>query len=207
MVQFFRARARLAEKVKTKEKLMANQNVPISANRKKTPLQRVYITLAILLLLVAGLAIIAATPLAKYTTQSAYSDSARVAHFSVSATSTQTDTDFTLDADNLTKTYAFTVTNADGDKLRNEVATNYDVVLTLPADILGLTPTLTNGTSSIEGVPSSDKKTYTFKDAGTFSSDEAKVDNLVLTFTLDPNNADNGSWGGITLDAVATQQD
>lgn len=185
---------------------MARNYAPKHKKPGMTRMQRIYATAAILLLLAVGSAIMAMAPLAKYVNTTSQSDSARVAAFAVSATQTSTTTEYALDASTTTADYTFTVANTASGK-QNEVLTGYDVKLTLPSAMTGVTPTLKNGAEAVSGTASADGKTYTFSNAGTLPAGTAQTDTLTLTFTLDTATAQSGTWENIALDVTATQID
>ena len=196
------------------------QNSPTP--QKKSPFQlsqkQLYILLAAVILSIVALCIFVLSLWAKYASEETGSDSARVAQFVVVAkdgTTTQEAKDLVLNTSTLEKTYPFSVSNQDPNtaSVINEVKTNYDVVITFPSEFnyanSGVTMTLQNG----DGTPvsatsvSDDNKTYTFSNMGTFEASQAKTDNLTLKFALTSDDAQAGTWEGISVVVKATQVD
>ena len=160
---------------------------------------------AIALVLMAGASLLIVAPSAKFLTVAGGTDSARVARFSVDATSAATTSSFLLDAGTMSVEFPFTVTND------SEVMVSYDVKLSLPADIEGITPTLNNGAGKTLAATSvsDDKKTYTFEKASTLAvgGDGVQTETLALVFSLDTSTAKTATYEGIKIDVVATQVD
>ena len=181
------------------------RNLKQYMNLKQLSLAKVYKVAAVLLLLALGSSMLATAPLAKYVTSASSSDSARVAKFSVSAASSgdsATSREYTLNSTTTTATYDFTVTS------NSEVATTYDIKVTVPSALQGVTPTLTVGdsTTAISATSiSSDNLTYTFKGVGTFAPGN-NSDTLHLTFTKG-DDATAATYENIKVEAVVTQVD
>lgn len=176
---------------------------PKKTKKPRLPLYRLYYAVVLLLVAVSGTSMWTTT-LAKYVTSSSGSDSARVARFEVSAVG-KDNTTIELDASNKkTESYTFTVSNNIGDKV-NETATGYDVVVTFPKKLTGVTLTLKNGGKRIDA-ETTDSTTYTFKGVGEFAAAEKKTDNLTLTFTI-KDDAEDGKWEGIKIEVRAAQKD
>lgn len=177
---------------------------PKKTKKPRLPLYRLYYAVVLLLVAVSGTSMWTTTTLAKYVTSSSGSDSARVARFEVSAVG-KDNTTIELDASNKkTESYTFTVSNNIGDKV-NETATGYDVVVTFPKKLTGVTLTLKNGGKRIDA-ETTDSTTYTFKGVGEFAAAEKKTDNLTLTFTI-KDDAEDGKWEGIKIEVRAAQKD
>lgn len=141
---------------------------------------------------------------AKYTTGASWSDGARVARFAVSAQGAE-QTAITLDASGEeTGSYAFTVSNQTANGV-NETATDYDVVVTFPCELKGVTLTLRNRETTVNAA-TTDNVTYTFDDVGTFPAGTAQTDQLTLTFTM-AEGAESGSWENIKIEVHAAQLD
>ena len=174
-------------------------------NTRNKPARR-HLPLAVYLafLLVAALAFTGAS-FASYKTLATGSDSARVARFVVTAAKSEGQReDLTLDSTDPSAAYTFTVSNNEGDKV-NETATSYDVVVTFPKELTGVTLTLKNGNKDITGTKT-DNVTYTFKDVGTFAAGTKQNDTLTLTFTANADAA-SGSWSTINITVNAEQVD
>ena len=172
--------------------------------RNKPARRRLPLAVYLAFLLIAALAFTGAS-FASYKTEAASSDSARVARFVVTAKpETNQSENLTLDSTNTSAEYKFTVSNNDGDKV-NETATSYDVVVTFPQELTGVTLTLKNGNKDITGT-TTDNVTYTFKDVGTFAAGTKQNDTLTLTFTAGTDAA-SGSWSNIKITVNAVQVD
>lgn len=172
--------------------------------RNKPTRRRLPLAVYLAFLLVAALAFTGAS-FASYKAEAASSDSARVARFAVAAAKDASQREsLTLDSSNTSAAYTFTVSNNDGGKV-NETATSYDVVVTFPQELTGVTLTLKNGNKDITGT-TTDNVTYTFKDVGTFAAGTKQNDTLTLTFTADTNTASD-SWSNIKITVNAEQVD
>ena len=172
--------------------------------RNKPARRRLPLAVYLAFLLIAALAFTGAS-FASYKTQATSSDSARVARFVVTAAKDASQKeDLTLDSLNPSAAYTFTVSNNEGDKV-NETATSYDVVVTFPKELTGVTLTLKNGNKDITGTKT-DNVTYTFKDVGTFAAGTKQNDTLTLTFTANADAA-SGSWSTINITVNAEQVD
>ena len=170
---------------------------------KELSLKRVYQAAALLLFLAVGSSMLATAPFAKYVTKGGdSSDTATVAAFSVDAAQVTDDPTYNLDSTTTTGDYKFTVTS------NSEVAATYNIVVTLPEEMDGVTMSLANATTgaTVAGTPSADGLTYTFENAGTFAAASALTHELTLTFTADAG-ATSGTYSGIKLEAVITQVD
>ena len=183
------------------------RNLKQYMNLKQLSLAKVYKVAAVLLLLALGSSMLATAPLAKYVTSASSSDSARVAKFSVSAASTgdsATSREYTLNSTTTTATYDFTVTSD------SEVATTYDVKVTVPSALDGVTPTLTknseDATSARSAAWDATTKTYTFTAVGTMAAGTSNTDTLHLTFTK-ADTATAATYENIKVEAVVTQVD
>ena len=174
-------------------------------NTRNKPARR-HLPLAVYLafLLVAALAFTGAS-FASYKTVATGSDSARVARFVVTAIpETNQSENLTLDSSTPIAEYKFTVSNNESGKV-NETATSYDVVVTFPQELTGVTLTLKNGNKDITGT-TTDNVTYTFKDVGTFAAGTKQNNTLTLTFTANADAA-SGSWRNIKITVNAEQVD
>ena len=171
----------------------------------KLDTNKLYRVVAVLLVLAVGLSMLATSPYAKYATSASSTDSARVAKFSVTAAkaSTQTSEELSLSTDSTTATYAFTVTN------ESEVVISYDVKLTVPSAMTGVTPKLVKADNTEVTGTTSDNKTYTFSNAGTLAANAGSTNaaNHTIKFALDTSTAETATYTGIKLDVVATQVD
>ena len=173
---------------------------------KRDPLQRLYLAVALLLVVLVGTSMWTSTTLARYITATSGSDSARVAGFVVEAAAEEDQSEsLTLDSTNKTASYAFTVSNANSDRV-NEVTTAYDVTVTFPSALSGTALTLKNGEKSINGT-TTDNTTYVFKDVGEFEPGEGSTDSLSLNFALNDGADTDGKWENIKIVVNATQQD
>lgn len=173
---------------------------------KRDPLQRLYLAVALLLVMLVGTSMWTTTTLARYITATSGSDSARVAGFVVEAAAKEDQAEsLTLDSTNKTASYAFTVSNANSDRV-NEVATAYDVTVTFPGALSGTTLTLKNGEHSIEAT-TTDNITYVFKNAGEFEPGVGSTDTLSLNFALNDGADTDGKWENIQIVVNAAQQD
>ena len=169
--------------------------------------KRVYQACALLLFLAVGSSMLATSPMAKYVTQAnSGEESARVAKFSVSAASSDASAsrDYTLNSTTTAATYDFTVTSD------SEVATTYDVKVTVPSELVGVTPTLTknseDATSARSATWDATAKTYTFTAVGTMTAGTSNTDTLHLTFTK-ADGATAATYENIKVEAVVTQVD
>ena len=183
---------------------MSRYHSPKHLKKRKFPRLPLCLAAAVLLLTAAGVSLWSTAPLAKYAVSTSGSDSARVARFYVSAKSTTADENLQLNANASTADYTFTVTNYDG-KTVNEVTTAYDVVVTFPSKLSGVTLTLKNGTTPVPGT-AENNTVFTFANAGIFPAGTSKTDTLTLTFKLS-SGAQNNSWKNIEITANAVQQD
>lgn len=173
-------------------------------NTRNKPARRLPLAVYLAFLLVAALAFTGAS-FASYKTQATSSDSARVARFVITAMpETNQSKNLTLDSTKPSAAYTFTVSNNEGSKV-NETATSYDVVVTFPKKLTGVTLTLKNGNNDITGT-TTDNVTYTFKDVGTFAAGTKQNDTLALTFTANADAA-SGSWSNIKITVNAEQVD
>ena len=172
--------------------------------RNKPARRRLPLAVYLMFLLVAALAFTGASA-ASYKTEASGSDSARVARFVVAAAKDASQKeDLTLDSTNPSAEYKFTVSNKDASGV-NETATSYDVVVTFPKKLTGVTLTLKNGNKDITGT-TTDNVTYTFKDVGTFAAGTPQEHNLTLTFAANADAA-SGSWSNINITVNARQVD
>lgn len=181
---------------------------PKKTKKPRLPLYRLYYAVVLLLVAVSGTSMWTTTTLAKYVTSSSGSDSACVARFAVSAAQIAgQNTEIALDAGGTTTAdYKFTVSNKT-DKGVNETATGYDVVVTFPKKLTGVTLTLKNdNNNTISATLSNEDKTYTFKGVGEFAAAEEKTHTLTLTFTVEAG-AEDGEWEGIEIEVRAAQKD
>lgn len=175
--------------------------------RNKPARRRLPLAVYLAFLLVAALAFTGAS-FASYKTQATSSDSARVARFVVTAApETNQSENLTLDSSNTSAGYKFTVSNNEDGKV-NETATEYDVVVTLPAALPnGVTMKLTRGTDTTAITNTQNGNVYTFSDDGMlFSAAVARPDTYTLTFTAD-SSAGSGTLEGINITVNAEQVD
>lgn len=177
---------------------------------------------AVLAVAAIGSCALVAAPLAKYATTSKVDEaSARVAKFAVTAVETDgaSSNEYTLSATNTTATLQFGVQNADvnakGERVVTEVPTTYDVILTLPEELQGVSATITrdervteSGEEAVGGEvqgKTTDNKTFTFSNVSTFPAGTVAADRLTLTFKLDPDKATSATYTGIKLEAKISQ--
>ena len=185
---------------------MKGHHSPKKTKKPRLPLYRLYYAVVLLLVAVSGTSMWTTTTLAKYVTSSSGSDSARVARFAVSAAqSAGQNTEIALDAGGTTTAnYTFTVSNKTDNGV-NETATGYDVVVTFPHKLTGVTLTLKNGETPINGT-TTDNMIYTFTNAGEFAAGKEETHTLTLTFTI-KDGAEDGKWEGIEIKVRAAQKD
>ena len=183
---------------------MSSQYSSRGKGKSASPMRKVYLTAAVLLLAVYVTSMLTAAPLAKYATNVTGSDTIQVAKFGVETTAGE-NTSLELNTTSTEATYTFSVSNAKDGTLINEVTTDYDVVVTLPQKIDNVDLTLKNGETSVEGTTSSDGKTYTFENAGRFEPATATTQTLTLTFTLDDEPTDTVTYSDIKIDVNAVQ--
>ena len=154
-------------------------------------------------LLVAVLAFTGAS-VAGYKTENSGDDSARVARFEVTAAPVNgQSTAFELDSTTKSGSYRFTV------KSGSETAVSYDVVVTVPDGQTmpsGVTVSLTNEGTTVNGQVDTTGRIYTFSNAGKFEAASTDAQSLTLTFTAG-DGASSGSVRDISVDVVATQID
>ena len=184
---------------------MRKAHTPKHAKKSKFSLHRLYPAAALLLLAAIGTSMWATGPLAKYITAASGSDGARVARFAVGAAPSagQSD-DLRLDIfGDTAAAYTFTVSNVGADGV-NETATAYDVTVTFPSALKGVTLTLKNGETAVIGTASADNKTFTFANVGVFPAATAQTDTLTLTFSM-AADAVNAVWDGIRIEVYAAQ--
>ena len=160
-------------------------------------------------LLVAVLAFTGAS-VAGYKTEATTANSAHVAQFNIEAAPVDVDQNaaFTLNAENNTGSYSFTVTNGSGGTV-TETAVSYDVVVKVPGGMPnGVTVSLTNaaGADVSRKTGETGSTEYTFPNAGIFEAANPAEQTLTLTFTAG-SGASSGSVSGISVDVVATQID
>ena len=180
---------------------------------------QMYTALGIVLVLAVFVCIFSYAPLAKFINSATGNDGARVARFEVNTTSTQTGDDLGLQLGYTTSTasYKFTVSNVDSsdNSILNEVETNYDVIITFPSAFADttITPTLTNNAKAGTQSPtaSTDKLTYTFTKAGTFTAASGATHTLELKFEI-PDTVLSGTltpaeWANVKVQVKATQVD
>lgn len=180
---------------------------PKKTKKPRLPLYRLYYAVVLLLVAVSGTSMWTTTTLAKYVTSSSGSDSARVARFAVSAAPSEGQpAKIELDASGeKTGSYTFTVSNKT-DKGVNETATGYDVVVTFPKKLTGVTLTLKNGETPIEST-TTDSTTYTFDNAGNFPAGTEQIHHLTLTFAIQDGAEGGGEWEKIKIEVRAAQKD
>ena len=184
---------------------MSRYHSPRHLKKRKFPRLSLCLAAAVLLLAAAGTSLWSAAPLARYAVSTSGSDSARVARFYVGAKSTTANENLQLNANAKTAAYTLTVTNYTGNTV-NEVTTAYDVVVTFPSRLSGVTLTLKNGTTTVPGTAAENNTVFTFANAGTFPAGTPRTDTLTLTFELS-SGAQNNSWKNIEITANAAQQD
>ena len=161
---------------------------------KGISLKRVYQACALLLFLAVASSMLATAPMAKYVTQATSADSARVAKFKVYTSPISETSSFTVNPTNTTAKYEFRVT------CDSEVASKYDVIVTLPSSLSGVTLKLDNAEASSV---STDGKTYTWTNARN-SEPGTIIHNHDLTFTR-TDGATPATYSGITIKAVVSQ--
>lgn len=187
---------------------MNKQHSPRRLKAERLPVNWLLMAAVVLLVAVIGSSLGTANLMAQYTTSTTGTDSARVARYVVNAAKASGQSDaLTLDYDNKRADYKFTVTNQNGQGI-NEVATAYDVVVTFPKRLEGVTLSLKNGNSAaMTPEASTDAKTYTFHSAGTFTAGTAATHNLTLTFTMPDDSTVDEAWQGIQIAVNAAQID
>ena len=159
---------------------------------KGISLKRVYQACALLLFLAVASSMLATAPMAKYVTQATSADSARVAKFKVYTAGDSAS--FTLNLANKTATYSFKVT------CDSEVASKYDIIITLPSALNGVTLKLDDAEATSV---SDDGKTYTFANTRE-STLGTLVHNHDLTFTR-TDSATPATYSNISIKAVVSQ--
>lgn len=186
---------------------MSRQYIPKYEKKIKLMPHRLYLAVALLLLAALGTSMWATAPLAEYITSVTDSDGARVAHFAVSATKVNEQSNaISLDKNGTaTASYIFTVSNQNASGV-NETATVYDVVVTFPSELSGVTLTLRNGTTAVSGTAAENNTVFTFANAGSFPAGTVQTDTLTLTFAM-TDDAMNCTWEGIGIVVNAAQQD
>lgn len=187
---------------------MNKQYSPRRLKAERLPVNWLFMAAVVLLVAVIGSSLGTANLMAQYTTSTTGTDGARVARYVVEAAKDSGQSDaLTLDHDNKSAVYKFTVTNQSGQNI-NEVATAYDVVVKFPKSLEGVTLSLKNGTSApMTPVASPDAKIYTFRSAGTFTAGTAATHNLSLTFTMPDDSTVDEAWKGIQIAVNAAQID
>lgn len=185
---------------------MNKQHSPRRLKAERLPVNWLLMAAVVLLVAVIGSSLGTANLMAQYTTSTTGTDSARVARYVVNTQATTSGTSLELSASRKTADYKFTVNNQDADGNTNEVATSYAVEVSFPEKPKGVTLSLKNGTTAVNGTASSDGKTYTFQNAGSFAAGTAKTDNLTLTFTM-ADDADSATLRGIKIMVNAAQID
>lgn len=186
---------------------MNKQHSPRRLKAERLPVNWLLMAAVVLLVAVIGSSLGTANLMAQYTTSTTGTDSARVARYVVEAAKDSGQSEaLTLDYDNKRADYKFTVTNKNGQGI-NEVATAYDVVVTFPKRLEGVTLSLKNGNVDVDGTASSDGKTYTFQNAGSFAAGAAATHNLTLTFTMPDDSTVDEAWQGIQIAVNAAQID
>lgn len=183
---------------------MSRHYTPKHITKKKNSLQQMYLAVAMSLVLAVGSFAWTSATLARYASTASSESSAAVAAFVVEAEGADSQS-LTLDPDNSTASYAFTVSNKN-DNAVGEVTTAYDVTVTFPSELYDVTLTLQNGTATINGT-TTDQKTYVFENVGTFQPGVDRTDALSLSFALDEDADTDGSWENITITVNAAQQD
>ena len=183
---------------------MSSQYSSRGKGKSASPMRKVYLTAAVLLLAVYVTSMLTAAPLAKYVSKATGKDVIEVAQFGVETTAGE-DTALSLVGINDEATYTFSVSNAKDGTLINEVTTDYDVVVTLPQKIDNVGLTLKNGETSVTGTPSEDGKTYTFANAGRLEPATATTQTLTLTFTLNSAPTTTVTYDNIKIDVNAVQ--
>ena len=178
---------------------------------------QMYTALGIVLVLAVFVCIFSYAPLAKFINSATGNDGARVARFEVNTVSTSTDLGLQVGYTTSTADYTFTVSNVDStdNSIINEVETNYDVIVTFPSAFADteVNPTLTSTekTGSQTPTASSDKLTYTFTKAGTFTAANGATHTLTLTFTIPDTVLSSGitpaEWANVKVQVKATQVD
>lgn len=186
---------------------MNKQHSPRRLKAERLPVNWLLMAAVVLLVAVIGSSLGTANLMAQYTTSTTGTDSARVARYVVNAAKASGQSEaLTLDYDNKSADYKFTVTNQNGQGI-NEVATAYDVVVTFPKRLEGVTLSLKNGSSAAMTPEASDAMIYTFRNAGTFTAGAAATHNLTLTFTMPDDSTVDEAWQGIQIAVNAAQID
>ena len=183
---------------------MSRHYTPKHITKKKLPLQQMYLAVAMLLVLAVGSFAWTSATLARYVSTASGGGSAEVAAFVVEAKGADSQS-LTLNTTNSTAYYAFTVSNKN-DNAVGEVTTAYDVTVTFPSALSGVTLTLQKGTEKFTGT-TTDNKAYIFENVGTFWPGIEGTDTLVLNFALDDAADTGGSWENIKITVNAEQQD
>lgn len=176
-------------------------------NKKRNRLLSLYEIVAFLLILTVGSFLFVVSPYAKYATQAGGTDGARVARFFIRAVDGTDGKNIALDENTLTAHYSFTVTNFDADNnITNETTTSYDVVVTFPDAVSGLTVSVTNDENTVLAAVNTEKTVFTMANVGAFVAGVGTTHNLTLNFALDYDNAEAGEWTSIEIKITATQQ-
>lgn len=174
--------------------------------RNKPAPRRLPLGVYIAFLLVVAL-MFTGTSVASFKTQSSAGDGARVARFVVTAAKDADQSEsITLDSTNRSAAYKFTVAN-NQDAVVSETAANYNIVVSFPTALSGVTMTLTKdgAAAPVAGV-TADNKTFTFSNAGSFPAGTAQTDSFTLTFAAD-TSAPSGGWNNIMITVNAAQVD
>ena len=184
---------------------MSRHYTPKHITKKKNSLQQMYLAVAMSLVLAVGSFAWTSATLARYASTASGGSSAAVAAFVVEAEGADSQS-LTLDTTNSTASYAFTVSNKNENAV-GEVTTAYDVTVTFPSALSGVTLTLENGLETFTPTTSDGGITNVFKNVGTFQPGVERTDALSLSFALDENADTDGSWNNITVTVNAAQQD
>lgn len=185
---------------------MNKQHSPRRLKAERLPVNWLLMAAVVLLVAVIGSSLGTANLMAQYTTSTTGTDSARVARYVVNTQATTSGTSLELSTSKKTADYQFTVSNRDAAGNINEVATSYAVEVRFREKPTGVTLSLKNGPTAVNGTASSDGKTYTFQNAGSFAAGVAKTDYLTLTFTM-ADDADSATLRDIKIMVNAAQID
>lgn len=142
----------------------------------------------------------------KYTKTFGGTSSAQVARFAINTNNSIETNNLRLTKLNKNASYTFTISNKN-EKGINEVTTNYDVIVTFPLELKGVSLSLKNDETIINSSVSNNGKTFTFYNVGTFQAGIEQTDELILNFVLDDINVSTTTFNKIQIYIKATQID
>ncbi len=168
-----------------------------------------YLALIVLFCFAIATSFMSISYMAKYSSASSGNDGGRAAKFVIDVTEDENNS-LIIDTTSgqSSAQYAFSVSNNDGIST-SEVSQKYSVVMTLPSALPDeITATLEKENGGVIAANiSTDKKTYTFAKAGTFSEGTPLVDNFILKFTVNGTPVEEISIVGIHLEVKTEQID